>query len=245
LSEIPFRIRNASALRRLAAGDLLDLTNGCSLRSFSPGEIMVREGGSPTEVFLLLSGQVSIRRSDATGRDYVVALRESGDWIGELGIVRRAAHSATVVAETATRALAIPKEAFLRVVLASPAAAGDLLEIVSNRLVESVDVRLRQLEPREDGDRVAEDQDLPAPGHRIRVGQHRSFQEATRVFQAQLIQQTLDDVDGNVSEAARRLRIARSYIYKLLSSLQVSRQTRGRPGEAPPSDPVDRRPHKE
>ena len=140
MNEVSFRIGHASLLRRLAPGDFLDLVNGCSLPTFSPDEIIVREGGVPVEVFLLLSGQVSVRRVDPRGQTYLLALREPGDWIGVMGIVRRTAHSATVVAETHTRTLAIPKEAFVRVVLALPAAAGDLLEIVANRLAQAADI---------------------------------------------------------------------------------------------------------
>ncbi len=190
MNEVSFRIGHASLLRRLAPGDLLDLVNGCSLPTFSPDEIIVREGGVPVEVFLLLSGQVSVRRVDPRGQTYLLALREPGDWIGVMGIVRRTAHSATVVAETHTRTLAIPKEAFVRVVLALPAAAGDLLEIVANRLVESDDARLRRFELDEKTDGRWDGQEASASAGRIELGEDQSFHEATRIFQARLIQQT-------------------------------------------------------
>jgi len=45
-----------------------------------------------------------------------------------------------------------------------------------------------------------------------------TFQEATRAFQRDLLARTLRDVDGNVSEAARRLDLARSYVYDLITA---------------------------
>ncbi len=50
-------------------------------------------------------------------------------------------------------------------------------------------------------------------------GGELTFQEATRRFQRELVQKTLEDVDWNVRAAAKRLDIARSYMYKLIGSL--------------------------
>jgi Nif-specific regulatory protein len=50
-----------------------------------------------------------------------------------------------------------------------------------------------------------------------------TFQEATRRFQRDLIERALDEADWNVSEAARRLEVARSYLYQLIQSFGLSR----------------------
>jgi CRP-like cAMP-binding protein len=241
VNEIPSRIRHAPAFRRLDPDDLLDLVRASEVRVFSPGETLAREGAAPTQVFLLLSGQVSIRRGDTTGRDYVLALRESGDWIGEIGIVRGSTHSATAVAETPTRALAVPRQRFVRAVLTSPEAAADLLEALADRQVESDYARLKRIEMDEETDRKRNGPSTLPAEFWNEPGGRQSFHEATRIFQARLIQQTLEDVDGNVSEAARRLGIARSYVYKLLSALQVPRRPRTGIGEPSPIAPLDLR----
>lgn len=229
--EDPLIIRRAKALRCLSAGDLLDLIDGCSPTTFAPGEAIVREGEPPVKAFLLLSGRVSVRRVDSTGRDQVLALRAPGDWIGEMGIVRGAAHCATVVAEIPTRALGVPRDVFVRDVLGSPGAAGDLLGIVTARLLESDDARVWQGEPDARGGHGWDGRADAAPDGRVVVGEHRSFHEATRAFQARLVRRALEEVDGNASEAARRLGIARSYLYKLLGSSGVSLRARVEPGD--------------
>jgi len=53
-----------------------------------------------------------------------------------------------------------------------------------------------------------------------------TFQAATRRFQAELLRQTLDETGWNISEAARRLDVARSYIYKLVSAFGIERRER-------------------
>jgi transcriptional regulator of acetoin/glycerol metabolism len=51
-----------------------------------------------------------------------------------------------------------------------------------------------------------------------------TFQEATRRFHAELIRKTLEDTDWNVSESARRLDLARSYVYKLIHAFGIDRR---------------------
>jgi Nif-specific regulatory protein len=50
-----------------------------------------------------------------------------------------------------------------------------------------------------------------------------TFQEATRRFHAELIRKTLEDTDWNVSESAKRLDLARSYVYKLIHAFEIER----------------------
>jgi Nif-specific regulatory protein len=51
----------------------------------------------------------------------------------------------------------------------------------------------------------------------------RTFQEATRVFQQQLLREVLEDCDWNVAECARRLDLARSYVYSLIATFGLRR----------------------
>lgn len=51
-----------------------------------------------------------------------------------------------------------------------------------------------------------------------------TFQEATRRFQTELLRKTLEETGWNVSEAARRLDVARSHVYKLISALGLERK---------------------
>lgn len=50
-----------------------------------------------------------------------------------------------------------------------------------------------------------------------------TFQEATRRFQQDLLSQTLEDTDWNVSETARRLDLARSHVYNLIKAFGLAR----------------------
>ena len=54
-----------------------------------------------------------------------------------------------------------------------------------------------------------------------------SFQEATRDFQRGLLEETLLATEWNVSEAARRLDLARSHVYNLIHSFGLARRGNG------------------
>ncbi len=51
-----------------------------------------------------------------------------------------------------------------------------------------------------------------------------TFQEATRRFQAQLLERSLEETNWNVSETARRLDLARSYLYDLIKAHGLQRR---------------------
>jgi Nif-specific regulatory protein len=53
--------------------------------------------------------------------------------------------------------------------------------------------------------------------------ERRTFQQATRFFQAQLLRRTLAETSWNVAETARRLGLARSHIYTLCAAFGIER----------------------
>ena len=54
-----------------------------------------------------------------------------------------------------------------------------------------------------------------------------TFQDATRRYQRDLLAATLAETDWNVTEAARRLDLARSHLYNLIKAFGLDRE-RGR-----------------
>jgi Nif-specific regulatory protein len=73
---------------------------------------------------------------------------------------------------------------------------------------------------------VAETRHLfPESGADVSSGQQpaRTWQEATRRFQRELLEQTLRETGGNVSETARRLELVRGHVYTLMKSFGLSK----------------------
>jgi DNA-binding NtrC family response regulator len=139
------RLGEAPALRRLPVADLGRLADGGGLREFSPGDVLLQEGGRAGEVFLLLEGRVAIFKRAGGSAERKIATRVSTDWIGESGAFDDSPSSASVVAEGPVRALAIPRETFLEVVSRDVEPLLDLVRSVTARLRESDDELIQAL----------------------------------------------------------------------------------------------------
>lgn len=93
------------------------------------GKVLTREGDRGREFFILLDGEVEVRRN---GRK--LATRGKGDFFGEVALVADVPRVATVTARTPVRALVIRDKEF-RVLLAStPSIALAVLAAVAQRL---------------------------------------------------------------------------------------------------------------
>lgn len=73
-----------------------------------PGEVLFREGDSPTTAFILDDGQVEIRATQR-GHEVVLALLGPGAIIGEMAVIDAAPRTATAVAVTACRLIALDR----------------------------------------------------------------------------------------------------------------------------------------
>lgn len=73
-----------------------------------PGEVLFREGDAPTTAFILDDGQVEIRATQR-GHEVVLALLGPGAIIGEMAVIDAAPRTATAVAVTACRLIALDR----------------------------------------------------------------------------------------------------------------------------------------
>ncbi len=73
-----------------------------------PGELLFREGDPPTTAFILDEGQVEIRATQR-GQQVVLALLGPGAIIGEMAVIDAAPRTATAVAVTACRLIALDR----------------------------------------------------------------------------------------------------------------------------------------
>jgi CRP-like cAMP-binding protein len=87
-------------------GDLVDLGHVVRIR---PQWALLAEGTPADKAYVLLDGEVDVRR----GRDDIGRCRP-GEFLGELGIVRRRLRSATVVSASDVTALHLGREVFER-----------------------------------------------------------------------------------------------------------------------------------
>lgn len=97
-----------------------------AVREYLPGEPVVRLGEPGEELFVILDGTAEVKVHEE-GLTSVVATLESGQFFGEMSLLTGAPRTATVVARTPLRVLAIGKAALARLVEED----GKLLEVIS------------------------------------------------------------------------------------------------------------------
>jgi len=102
---------------------LLRLREICRLKTFAKDEVIIREGDVGSEMFIVLSGSVEIRKQTRAGDPYTVAkLRaEQNVFFGELALVDDDSRSATVMALEDSEFIVISKDDFLSLGRTDPA----------------------------------------------------------------------------------------------------------------------------
>ena len=122
ISTVPlFAGLSKSELGQLAAiADRLD---------FAPGAVLIREGERGREFFVLLDGEVEVRRK---GRKLHVSGK--GEFFGEMALISREPRNATITATSAVLALVIRDVEFRALLMQKPQIALKVLEAFASRL---------------------------------------------------------------------------------------------------------------
>jgi CRP-like cAMP-binding protein len=115
-SERPTPKINAAMLRDVGLfGGLSDetltiLARELPTKHVETGEIVVAEGGTAREMYVVIGGELEVVKQTAGGGDVRVALFGPGDWFGEMAIVDPQPRSATVRAVAPTMVLEVTAE---------------------------------------------------------------------------------------------------------------------------------------
>ncbi len=112
------------------------------LRSYRPGAILLRQGDDGGFLLAVHSGRVAVVGGDADGGEVLLALRGSGDLVGELAATS-GVRTATVRAVDSCTAHAIAATAF-RSFLVRHDAHGTYAEYLAAKLSETVPYSVRQ-----------------------------------------------------------------------------------------------------
>ena len=111
-------------------------------RSFKPGEDILREGETGTDMFFLLQGEAGVFKSTLEGDQYKVFILKAANhaFFGEGGMLDSDARSATIRAETTCRCLVLGSDAFQKFSKQHPEWALPVLA----RIAQAVMARLRK-----------------------------------------------------------------------------------------------------
>jgi uncharacterized protein YhbP (UPF0306 family) len=103
-------------------------------RTADPGEVIVREGAPADKFFIVVEGEVEIRRADGAGDGEVMSTLGPGHFFGEIAIMRDRPRSATVRATAPTTLLAMDHDTFRDLVAQSLGTTADFDQVIRSRL---------------------------------------------------------------------------------------------------------------
>ena len=103
------------------------------VRKFSPGEVILREGDSSKDMYIIQVGKVKIVKKMA-GNDIELATLEKGDFFGEMSLLESEPRTASIIAESPCNVLVIQAGGLLVRLRRDPTLAFEMLQKLSNRI---------------------------------------------------------------------------------------------------------------
>ncbi len=118
----------------LPEADLEVIVNQSHDRDLRRGDIIFREEDPPDEIYIVLSGRIAIVNKSIDGRESMVALMESGDLFGEMGLFDGKGRSAQARALEDSVVTAIPYEPVRSLYESNPIFLWQVIEMLAGRL---------------------------------------------------------------------------------------------------------------
>ena len=126
------QLANVPLFSALSKRDLQRVAKASDEISIAAGRVLVEQGRTGHEFFLILEGEAVVRRNNRK-----VATLGPGQYFGELAILDRGPRSASVVANTDMRVLVLGQRDLVGVLDSIPGMASKLLTTMAQRLREA------------------------------------------------------------------------------------------------------------
>lgn len=130
-------LRRVPLFSGLTESQLEALAAGSARRSYPKGRTIVSEGEPSQSMYILLAGRAKVQRSDAEGKEVILAVLGSGEFIGEMSLIDDAPRSASVITLESCEFMAVSKEAFKAMLVQSPDVAMNVMRGLVRRLREA------------------------------------------------------------------------------------------------------------
>ncbi len=104
------------------------------IRNIEAKTVIFREGDSGNQMFLIVEGEVEIRKKTTEKSTTTLAILRKGDFFGEMAMVERKPRSATAIASSQCRLLALDQNAFTSLIEQNSDFAVRMIKVLSTRL---------------------------------------------------------------------------------------------------------------
>ncbi|MBC7783895.1 MAG: DUF1003 domain-containing protein [Burkholderiales bacterium] len=132
-------LRRIPLLSRLDDTELSRLSSLMKHQVFGANEPVIWIGEAGDELYLIVSGQVTVTYPDESGKEVILATLTDGDFFGDVAILDGGPRTASVRTITACDMLVLRRDEFLGFLRLNPDAAIDILTTVGRRHRETLD----------------------------------------------------------------------------------------------------------
>ena len=120
----------------LEQGSLDALARAATVRHFTPGELVVKEGDDAVAFYVICQGQLEVVKGFGQKGERVVATLRAGDFFGEMALLDGFPRATSVRASSDSECLVLMRWDFLGEVRANIQVALAILPVLSQRLRE-------------------------------------------------------------------------------------------------------------
>lgn len=135
--EIVDALQAVSLFGGLSQRFLTGIARSCTERTFTAGEIIVKQGNPGIGLFVIVSGKVKVVKTSEQGERMELATHGPGEVIGEMSVLDGANRSADVIAVEETRCLVLSAWDFKAFMESHPEVALEILPVVVKRFRET------------------------------------------------------------------------------------------------------------
>jgi CRP/FNR family transcriptional regulator, cyclic AMP receptor protein len=134
-------LADVALFAELTPAELDQLASTSEVEDLRRGDVLFREDDDPDSLYVVIEGRIAIAKRSIDGRESVVALMESGDLFGEMGLFERLGRSAEARALEQSRVLVIAYDPIRAVYENRPELLWGVVALLAGRL-RSMDVAL-------------------------------------------------------------------------------------------------------
>lgn len=116
--------------------ELKKLSNERKVKTYKRREMLFEESDYPRYLYFIKSGKIKVFKTNEDGKEYIISVNASGDFIGYVDLIKDAKYTESAAALEDTEVSLIPKEDFQALLHANRDVASQLIKMLANNVSE-------------------------------------------------------------------------------------------------------------
>jgi len=134
ISDKILHLKGIEIFEGLSVGELAAVASVTEEAVYPPGEIVIKEGDPGETMYLIISGEVSVLKSQGEDHEIELDRISGGDYFGEMALFEDTLRSATIRTEKESSCLVLHKQEFKEIVREYPQIALHICKILGGRI---------------------------------------------------------------------------------------------------------------